>query len=65
MPGPRARTLVTTGCEARFPIEQPKAARVLGIDRGKIWVPPDAFDPLTGEDLAAWNRALFPEAPKR
>jgi prevent-host-death family protein len=47
------------------PIEQPKVARVLGTDRGKIWVAPDAFDPLTGEDLAVWSGALFPEPPKR
>jgi prevent-host-death family protein len=45
------------------PIEPPKTARVLGTDRGKIWVAPDAFDPLAGEDLAAWGGALFPEAP--
>src|SRR5262249_7573843 len=43
------------------PIEPPKAARVLGADRGKIWTAPDAFDPLTGDDLAAWDGALFPE----
>jgi prevent-host-death family protein len=46
------------------PIEQPKTARVLGGDRGKIWVAPDAFDPLAAEDLAVWDGALFPEAPK-
>jgi hypothetical protein len=34
-------------------------------DRGKIWVAPDAFDPLTGEDLEAWSGPLFPEPPKR
>lgn len=47
------------------PIEQPKTARVLGGDRGKIWVAPDAFEPLAGEDLAVWGGALFPESPKR
>lgn len=47
------------------PIEQPKTARVLGSDRGKIWVAPDAFEPLAGEDLAVWDGALFPESPKR
>lgn len=47
------------------PIEQPKTARVLGSDRGKIWFAPDAFDPLAGADLAVWDGALFPEAPKR
>jgi len=46
------------------PIEQPKTARVLGGDRGKIWVAPDAFDPLAGEELAVWGPALFSEAPK-
>jgi prevent-host-death family protein len=43
------------------PIEPPKTARVLGADRGKIWTAPDAFEPLTGDDLAAWDGALFPE----
>lgn len=47
------------------PIEQPKAARVLGEDRGKIWVAPDAFDPLSVEDLAVWSGALFLEPPQR
>jgi hypothetical protein len=47
------------------PIEQPELARVLGTDRGKICFAPDAFDPLTGDDLAVWSGALFPEPPKR
>jgi prevent-host-death family protein len=47
------------------PIEQPRTARVLGGDQGQIWVAPDAFDPLAGEDLAVWDGPLFPEAPKR
>lgn len=44
------------------PIEAPKTARVLGADQGKIWTAPDAFEPLTGEELAAWDGALFPDA---
>lgn len=44
------------------PIEQPKLPRVLGGDRGKIWVAPDAFEPLVGEDLTVWTGALFPAA---
>jgi len=44
------------------PIEQPKIARTLGGDRGKIWVAPDAFDPLAGADLAPWEGALFPDS---
>ncbi|HEX7839647.1 MAG TPA: type II toxin-antitoxin system Phd/YefM family antitoxin [Kofleriaceae bacterium] len=47
------------------PVEQPKAERVLGEDRGKIWVAPDAFDPLSAEDLAMWSGPLFPEPQKR
>lgn len=47
------------------PIEPPKTARVLGSDQGKIWIAPDAFEPLSGEELAVWGGALFPEAPKR
>src|SRR5678815_1260537 len=47
------------------PIEEPKTARVLGGDRGKIWIAPDAFDPLAGEDLAMWEGARFPAAPQR
>jgi len=46
------------------PIEPPKTPRVLGIDRGKIWTAPDAFDPLADEDLTAWDGALFPESAK-
>ncbi len=45
-----------------IPIEAPKTARVLGTDHGKIWTAPDAFEPLTGEELAAWDGALFPDA---
>jgi prevent-host-death family protein len=45
------------------PIDPPRTERTLGADRGKIWVAPDAFDPLTGDELAAWSGALFPEAP--
>ena len=46
------------------PIEPPRTERSLGADRGKIWAAPDAFGPLTGGDLAAWNGALFPGAPR-
>src|SRR5262245_10183481 len=45
------------------PIESPKAPRVLGGDRGKIWAAPDAFDPLSKEELATWGGALFPDLP--
>jgi prevent-host-death family protein len=47
------------------PIEPPRTERTLGADRGKLWVAPDAFAPLTGDDLAAWNGPLFPDSPRR
>ena len=47
-----------------IPIEPPRTPRVLGRDQGKIWVAPDAFEPLTGDDLAAWHGPLFPGSPK-
>src|SRR3954469_14483655 len=42
------------------PIELPKTARTLGSDRGKIWIASDAFEPLSGDDLAAWHGPLAP-----
>jgi prevent-host-death family protein len=47
------------------PIELPKTARTLGSDRGKIWIASDAFEPLSGDDLAAWHGPLAPEPPER
>ena len=46
------------------PIEPPKTARTLGADRGKIWIAPDAFEPLAGDEISAWQGALFPEPPQ-
>jgi len=40
------------------PIEPPRTARMLGADVGKSWAAPDAFEPLTGDDLAAWGSAF-------
>jgi prevent-host-death family protein len=37
-------------------------ARQLGILRGKVWAAPDAWDPMTEEELAEWyDGPLFPE----
>jgi len=37
------------------PAEEPKLTRrPLGIDKGKIWMSDDAFDPLTDEELKEW-----------
>ena len=34
----------------------PKPKRVFGADRGKISVGPEFFDPLSPEDLDAWDQ---------
>lgn len=48
------------------PIEQPRTPRVLGADTGKIWIAPEAFAPLDGDELEAWQgSALFPEPQQR
>lgn len=44
------------------PIEPPRAPRVLGGDRGTIWAADDAFAPLAGDELAAWEGPLEPAA---
>lgn len=37
------------------PVADPELKpRVPGIDKGKIWIAPDAFDPMTEEELAEW-----------
>jgi len=37
------------------PAEEPKLARrIPGIDKGKIWMSDDAFDPLTEEEMKEW-----------
>ncbi len=44
------------------PIDPPRAPRVLGEDRGKVWMAPDAFDPMTPEELTGWEDGrVFPD----
>jgi hypothetical protein len=38
-----------------LPPESPKKKRVPGSLKGKIWIAPDAFDPLSQEELAEWG----------
>jgi len=46
------------------PFEAPPVRRVLGADRGKIWIAPDAFAPMSEEELAEFYDApLFPPTP--
>jgi prevent-host-death family protein len=34
----------------------PKVERVFGIDRGKVWIGPEFFEPLPPEELDAWDQ---------
>ena len=46
------------------PIEAAPRPRVLGADRGKIWIAEDAFAPMTAEELAEWEDGpIFPPEP--
>ncbi len=46
------------------PFRATGAKRVLGADRGKVWIAPDAFDPLSEAELADFSEGpLFPPAP--
>ncbi|MGC1413932.1 MAG: type II toxin-antitoxin system prevent-host-death family antitoxin [Candidatus Acidiferrum sp.] len=38
-----------------IPFADRKKKRVPGSMKGKIWYAPDAFDPLTKEELAEWG----------
>lgn len=38
-----------------IPFPARKKKRVPGSLKGKIWYAPDAFDPLSKEELAAWG----------
>ena len=37
------------------PVRKPANKRKPGSLKGKIWYAPDAFDPLTKEELAEWG----------
>jgi len=46
------------------PIETPPGPRVLGLDRGKVWIAPDAFEPMMPAEVAEWEAGpLFPPRP--
>ena len=34
----------------------PKRKRVFGVDRGKVWISPEFFEPLSPEELDAWDQ---------
>ncbi len=44
------------------PEPEPLPRRQLGTLRGKVWEAPDAWDPMTKEELAEWyDSPLFPD----
>lgn len=48
-----------------IPFRAAPAQRVLGGDRGSIWMAPDAFAPMSEEELAEfYDGPLVPPAPK-
>jgi prevent-host-death family protein len=38
------------------PVLKERKPRVPGRDKGKIWIAPDCFDPMSEEELALWER---------
>ena len=38
------------------PAEQELKPRVPGRYKGKIWIAPDCFDPMSEEELAVWEK---------
>ncbi len=46
------------------PFAAPRQSRVLGGDAGKIWIAEDAFEPMSREEVAAWeDGGIFPSGP--
>lgn len=44
------------------PVPEERPRRELGTMRGKGWAAPDAWDPMTEEELAEWyDSPLFPD----
>ncbi len=43
------------------PVKPRRPDRVLGLDRGRIWMAPDCWDPMTDEEIAEWEDGkVFP-----
>jgi len=48
------------------PLDPLHGPRRLGADRGKIWIAPDAFAPMTDVEIAEWEDSpLFPARKPR
>jgi prevent-host-death family protein len=39
-----------------MPVPKERKPRVPGRSRGKIWIAPDCFDPMTEEELDLWEK---------
>ncbi len=52
--------------EAEQADAKPARERVFGVLRGKGWAAPDAWEPMSEEELALWyDSPLFPEPKKK
>lgn len=38
------------------PVEKKREPRIPGRSKGKIWIAPDCFNPMTEEELEEWYR---------
>ena len=38
------------------PVRKERKPRVSGRGKGKIWIAPDCFDPMTEEELELWEK---------
>ena len=45
------------------PVKEPRPRRQPGVLRGKVWAAPDAWDPMTEEELALWYDAPLVAEP--
>ena len=45
------------------PVPEPLPSRQFGVLRGKVWAAPDAWDPMSEEELALWYDAPLVAEP--
>jgi prevent-host-death family protein len=45
------------------PVEEPLPRRQFGVLRGKVWAAPDAWEPMSEEELALWYDAPLVAEP--
>lgn len=43
------------------PVKPKRPDRIAGLDRGKVWMSPDCWDPMTEEEEKEWDGPIFPD----